>query len=610
MLGLTSHLGTDDGGSLGSGEFGRTGLGGAPTSPFNPPSEIARGPADRGACITQCLSMGHDSVARHDTWVEGHADKAKKQGLFKATDMQKTQILYTCSRGCDAGTPFMFNFTNPSMPGLPILPNDNTPFGSNWTAPLLPGLPPKPMYGNSFNNENGHPFYGSIYNFSHPFYPFFGHPNGVGGTFQSVAKGHMVCVIKQVKAFKLDKTCKAMKKMDAKRNKCLADFLRSCAPYAWVEFGPKDIGNDHMTHVAIPNRGVTGFGNLRGNGNVPMFSKVSGSDHQDMSASMNAMTAVQKRRRRRRRRRLLDAQETRRSLTDLQRGLFPSSGSIVGNTRGNTVVMRGMTREKEDGGGGDVIGAALYVSKTSGSHVELPPPLSTSEPSLDANKLIPDPTPDEIPLVQYGVGGAPMISSVMKRRRRRRLSQFAPDEGGGYITTEQPGGIPSQPSPIDLPKSKILLAELSSTAASTTKTATSSATTKQQQKKIRGFTTAMYDTQTPTSTALTPDLNFDVVHQIAKAYGIQGSMSTTQLPTTLAVYGGKEITNGAPIVPKGPEQIPNGRHEMVNHALCMRRCKDGNDDVSPTNTEKMDKCLEACYVTYAPHLYTTLPQKR
>jgi hypothetical protein len=453
------------------------------------------------------------------------------------------------------------------------------------------------MYGNSFNNENGHPFYGSIYNFSHPFYPFFGHPNGVGGTFQSVAKGHMVCVIKQVKAFKLDKTCKAMSKMDAKRNKCLADFLRSCAPYAWVEFGPKDVGNDHMTHVAIPNRGVTGFGNLRGNGNAPMFSKVSGGDNQDMSASMNAMTAVQKRRRR-----LLDEQQTRTSRTTGNRHrLFPSTESI-----GDSVVIGGREREGEGNriGGGSAIGASLYMPKISGSNVELPPPLAIIEPSLAASKLVADPTPDETSLEQYGVGGAPMISSVAKKRRRR-LMQFAPDEGGGYNTTEQPGGVPSQPSPIDLPKSKVLL-ELSSSTAAT------AATTKQQQKQNtgKGFTTPMYDMQTPTNSALTPDLNFDMVHQIAKAYGIQGSMSTSQLPTTLSVYGGKEISTGAPIVPKGPEQIPNGRHEMVNHALCMRRCKDGNDDVSVGNTEKIDKCLEACYITYAPHLYTTLPQKR
>ena len=140
----------------------------------------------------------------------------------------------------------MFNFTNPSMAGLPILPDDNQPIGSKWTAPLLPGLPPKPLYSNVLN-KNGHPFYGSIYNFSHPFYPFFGHPNGIGGTYQSASKGHMICIIKQVKAFRLDPTYKQLKELDIKRNKGLADFLRACAPYAYVEFGPKGVGNDHMT---------------------------------------------------------------------------------------------------------------------------------------------------------------------------------------------------------------------------------------------------------------------------------------------------------------------------------------------------------------------------
>jgi hypothetical protein len=118
----------------------------------------------------------------------------------------------------------MFNFTNPSMAGLPILPDDNQPIGSKWTAPLLPGLPPKPLYSNVLN-KNGHPFYGSIYNFSHPFYPFFGHPNGIGGTYQSASKGHMICIIKQVKAFRLDPTYKQLKELDIKRNKGLADFL-------------------------------------------------------------------------------------------------------------------------------------------------------------------------------------------------------------------------------------------------------------------------------------------------------------------------------------------------------------------------------------------------
>ena len=68
-------------------------------SPFNPPSDIAQGPADRGSCIAQCLSMGHDSVSRHDAWVGTHADKAKKLGMQKASEMQKTQMFYTCTKG-------------------------------------------------------------------------------------------------------------------------------------------------------------------------------------------------------------------------------------------------------------------------------------------------------------------------------------------------------------------------------------------------------------------------------------------------------------------------------------------------------------------------------
>lgn len=57
----------------------------------------------------------------------------------------------------------------------------------------------------------------------------------------------MICIIKQVRAFRLDKTYKKLKEMDAKRNAGLADFLRACAPYAYVEFGPNGVGNDHMT---------------------------------------------------------------------------------------------------------------------------------------------------------------------------------------------------------------------------------------------------------------------------------------------------------------------------------------------------------------------------
>ena len=67
---------------------------------------------------------------------------------------------------------------------------------------------------------------------------------------------------------------------------------------------------------------------------------------------------------------------------------------------------------------------------------------------------------------------------------------------------------------------------------------------------------------------------------------------------------------GAPIIPRGPGQTANGRSEMINHALCMKKCKENNDDVALDKTVKLEKCLETCYVTYAPHLYSTLPQTK
>jgi hypothetical protein len=613
MQGLTSHLGTDDGGSLGAGDFGANLPGGAPMSPFNPPSDIARGPTDRGSCIAQCLGMGHDSVSRHDQWVAENNDKAKKGGIQKVSEMQKTQMFYTCAKGCDAGTPFMFNFTNPSMPGLPILPEGNTPFGSNWTAPLLPGLPPKPLYGNSFNDQHGHPFYGSIYNFSHPFYPFFGHPNGVGGTFQSVGKGHVICIIKQVKAFKLDPTYKAMTQMDPKRNKGLADFLRACAPYAWVEFGPKGVGNDHMTHVHVPEHGVTGFGNLRGQANAPRFSRPSGGDNQNMNDDMAAMAAVQKRRRRRRRRLLLIQETEIASSKNQQHRQGKNKGFSVStlSSGGNTVIM-GMANA-----GSDAIGQTLYAPASSTSNVKLPPPLSNKSP-LDAVKVVSDPIPLDETSKTIGAGSAPMVGlgphggasssgmsgfsllEIRQGKDKKDGPPFTPNEGGGFITSPQPGGVPPQPSPIDMPKNKLK----QSTTQSTTGTEFI------QTASHKGFTTTMFATQTPTNTAMAPSVPFDTLNQIARAYGIQGSMSTTQLPLSNSIYAGKGFVDGAPIVPRGPAQVANGKSEMINHALCIQKCKEMNDDVAVDKTEKLEKCLESCYVTYAPHLYTTLPQTK
>ena len=114
MLGLTSHLGPDGAGSLGSGDASTMTPTGSQMSPFNPPSEIAKGPSDRASCISQCLSMGHDAVAAHDKYVENHAPKRFRRlrrllGLkppkdplaptVVVTEMQKTQMFYTCAKG-------------------------------------------------------------------------------------------------------------------------------------------------------------------------------------------------------------------------------------------------------------------------------------------------------------------------------------------------------------------------------------------------------------------------------------------------------------------------------------------------------------------------------
>merc|ERR1712166_643999 len=310
--------------------------------------------------------------------------------MQKASEMQKTQMFYTCAKGCDAGTPFMFNFT-------------------------------------------------------HPFYPFFGHPNGVGGTFQSVGKGHTVCIIKQVKAFKLDKTYKAMKPMDPKRNKGLADFLRACASYAWVEFGPKGIGNDHMTHVQSSG-GVTGFGSLIGQNNAPRFSRPSGGSNQDINADMSAMAAVQKRRRR-----LLSVEELEKNLSKQKKKRKNRQKGVAGSipSEGTTTTAMGMPNV-----GRDTIGHAMYAPKTSTSNVELPPPEVTTSP-LDAVKVVDDPKPFiETKDNKYGFGGAPMIGlgpqgggsamSGISLLEQTDGPPFTPDEGGGN----------PQPSPIDLPKRK------------------------------------------------------------------------------------------------------------------------------------------------------------
>lgn len=108
----------------------------------------------RDAAVEELLLVSKDMVACGQLLDGSYSETSTVQGLppLIAKEKKISYFFYnTFYIGCDAGTPFMFNFTNPSMPGLPILPDGNMPFGANWTAPLLPGLPPKPLYGNSFN---------------------------------------------------------------------------------------------------------------------------------------------------------------------------------------------------------------------------------------------------------------------------------------------------------------------------------------------------------------------------------------------------------------------------------------------------------------------------
>ena len=93
---------------------------------------------------------------------------------------------------------------------------------------------------------------------------------------------------------------------------------------------------------------------------------------------------------------------------------------------------------------------------------------------------------------------------------------------------------------------------------------------------------------------------FDILYLIYLFY-----IHTLILPFYILIF-----ETGAPIIPRGPAQTANGRSEMINHALCMKKCKENNDDVALDKTVKLEKCLETCYVTYAPHLYSTLPQTK
>ena len=259
-------------------------------SPFNTLASIANGPTDRASCVMQCLSMGHDAAKRNDDFIKAYEKEAKALGMDYVTPLQRNQMVLTCGRGCDAGTPFMFNFTSPSMPGLPQVPNDpKMPFGTSWNAPLLPGLPPVPLYP-KFMSPGGshHAFYGAVYNFTNPFYPFIGHPNGVSGGFQSAGKGHLICLAKQLAAFLQDPAYKSEKKNSPKRNAGLADFVRPCQVYVMVQFGPK-FGVESGTTPPLPGSGVTGFGNLRGGTSVPRFNAQSGGDTQNVEATLSKL---------------------------------------------------------------------------------------------------------------------------------------------------------------------------------------------------------------------------------------------------------------------------------------------------------------------------------
>ena len=347
----------------------------SPLSPFNTLTAIASGPTDHASCVMQCLSMGHDAAKRNDEFIKAHEKEAKKLGMQFVTPLARSQMVLSCGRGCDAGTPFMFNFTAPSMPGLPQVPDDpKMPFGTSWNAPLLPGLPPVPLYP-KFMSPGGahHAFYGNVYNFSHPFYPFMGHPNGAAGAFQSAGKGHMVCMAKQVAAFMQDSVYKSEKKNSPKRNAGLADFVRPCQVYVMVQFGPK-FGVEGGTRPPLPGSGVTGFGNLRGGHTAPRFGAQSGGDSQNMDASlgqlglfMQASERVMHRQRRRGR-----------GARRRRQGFVPSGGaSALGGDKEASAVTSVMTP------GSNIAGLYVPAAKASGVHLS-PLPVAPQNSPLEA----------------------------------------------------------------------------------------------------------------------------------------------------------------------------------------------------------------------------------
>ena len=161
---------------------------------------------------------------------------------------------------------------------------------------------------------------------------------------------------------------------------------------------------------------------------------------------------------------------------------------------------------------------------------------------------------------------------------------FSDDSSGGYIGgTGAPGGVPS-PMPISS------LIELKSHASTS------------------GFTTGFLHGD-PFSPNMQPDASFDIANTAATAYGISGGIPLSVMPHKLSVYGGNRYHDvgglEAPLVRKGGPVVSSGRTVMLNHAECVHKCKKWDKE-----GEKLERCLDECYVRYGPYLYVTLPHPR
>ena len=175
----------------------------------------------------------------------------------------------------------------------------------------------------------------------------------------------------------------------------------------------------------------------------------------------------------------------------------------------------------------------------------------------------------------------------MKKARRKKgntigngRAPFVPDPSGGYIGgTMTPGG-PPPPMPIG---TSFL--------------------------EMKGFTTGIFHGD-PVSSNMQPDVGFDLANAAARAYGISGGIPISAMPHGLTVYGGnryhKAGGNEAPLLPKGGgPAISSGRTMMLNHAECVHKCK-----IWDKEGEKLERCLDECFVRYGPALYTPLPHPR